>query len=511
MKNMIIGQLIALLFVLAGCEDADPYFNRSVVNLTGTVATKTHLVMVDYAHNRALMLGLTEQNIGKVESVPVPSAPLYAEKRMNSDETLILSAGTPGNKDMAEQPAALTRLQSNGKKITYSLGSKPFDTLVASPDGRYVILMRRILSNFVLENMNEIAIVDMTVPPQNASAVIFKTLSGRPGEVFFSENFSIEGQARSIVAISSQGALFILDSSHFERQETTVYLGQNNDLIVVPNQVIFDSASPRLYVRANNADDIFSLRLTSRTVAENKNDFSTSIDIIGVGGTATDMSLYHENGNGYLFVMAAASGKCAIVNVATGRTFSLNLPEGLNRAYLFERGTGSATSRHALLYQDYIDGYYILDFAGLEEDGERNLHFMGATGQSQNETYPAKVDDRVLIMHHKGLTLLDLENERFAQYTSRYNLTHAHLDSTIRRFWVAPENSQQVAYLDMNDGSTGELIIDSAVHNVIPAWEAGKLIIEHSHPLGYVTIIDVSEPNRDNAVSVKGFLFNDVL
>lgn len=516
-KHQIIFYL--LFMAVVACEDADPFFEMQQNILYPPVSMADRTVFVNQNANEAILLDSRLSSKGDAIRVSIPYAPILMERRKGEhNEVLILSKGHPGSRDSLQKSAALTLLTANGQKTVFALGNNPFDTIITDPDGDYAFLMRQRMEDKLLENINEVAIIALNGNPSLDSTLVYRTLEGTPNRVFFSQNFQIDGEPRKIACVASTDMLFIFDLEHLERRPTSVYLGKNNDTAILAEQIIFDDQplSNRIYIRSPDSNDIFSLRLTPRKSDDNRNDFATSIDIIGVGRRPTDMSLYHEEMNGKfyskLFIVAEISQEGYIIDVSTGKTTQIPFPGPVDKAHIFTKTSLGVDTRHVLVWKTDSTDFFVMDFLNVDELQGRNIRSIGKSFQPAKELLPIFEGNKMLLMHNGiGLSVIDLDVETISPFASKSPLKDSFLDKTRGRFWVAPVGQQRVAHVDIKETATDDLILDADVEAVVPVFDAGVLMVVHDSEVGYVTLIDVENPDRRHCRSIRGFLVEDIL
>ncbi len=500
------------LLVLIGCTDPDPFFEKET-NIIPPVSIGSKTVFVNQGTNKALLLDSTLDGSGETLRVQLSKAPIYMEKRKGKhSDVLILSEGHPGDSNHKQKAAALTVLNEKGNKKIFKLGNNPFDTIISDPEGEYVVLLRRTLANKLLKNINEIAIIKLGKNDNTENSVLYKTLEGTPQNVFYSEDFKIDGKKRKIACIVASDILFLIDLEHLNRRPTTIYLGKNNTYPILAEQEIFDNKTQRIYVRSSNANDIFALKLTTRKVDTDRNDFATALDIIGVGKKPSDMAFFHEDNNSRLFVVSAGDNDGSLIDVATGKTTTVPFHGNIDSVYLFTKKTMGIKTQHALVWEKYGRNFYVLDFKNLEDQLGKNIRFIGRSYQNAKELLPVLEGNRLLLMHNgHGLSIIDLDVESISPFASKKKLSESYLDEKQKRFWIAPHNQNRVAYIDINEGETDDLLLDDTIKDVVPVFDIGVLLIVHGSSAGYVTLIDVKNPTRDASRSIKGFILEDIL
>ncbi|MDJ0766338.1 MAG: hypothetical protein QNJ97_25405 [Myxococcota bacterium] len=507
---LILG--FGLILILA-CGEADPFFETKQYFLDPPVALKSKTVFVNTSTDQAILLDSTMTSNGDTIRVNLPKAPIYMERRAGDhDQVIILTRGHTGNANQLQKVATLSLLDSTGALKVIELGNNPFDTIVSDPEGKYLFLLRKRLVDALIENINEVAIVQLDAAPEAINSLVYRTLTSTPQSVFFSENFKIGGEPRKIACVVSTNMLFLFDMENLHRRATSVYLGQNNAVPIVAEQIIFDEFSSRIYVRSPESNDVFALKLTPRVADEDRNDFATAIDIIGVGDRPTDMSSFYEEGNSKLFVVAEASAESYIVDVPTGKTISIHFPGPIDRVHLFTRSELGSETRHALVWKTGAREFFIIDFYNVEELLERNIRSIGYSFQPAKELLPIIEGNRLLLMHYGvGLSIIDLDTESISPFVSKSPLTDSFLDEARGRFWLAPVGQRRIAFVDITQGNTDDMLLDSDVLGVVPVFESGTLLIRHIGAAGYVTLIDVTNPNRNNSRTISGFLLEDII
>lgn len=502
-----LGILLAL-GILISCEEPADFYSNKINLLSPPVALSNKTAFIDTRSSSVTLLDSTIGSKGANIRVNIPLSPIRVERRAgNHDQLMILSKGHPGSNNQSQSQAALTLLDGQGNTTIYKLGNNPFDTIVSDPEGHFVVLLRRTITDKLLENMNETVIINLDIAPNAIGAITYRTLEATPVDAFFSENFSIDDTPRKLVCIAATNSIFIFDLENLHRRPTIVYLGKNNQTPITIDQVIFDDQFNRLYVRSLASKDVFSLNLTSREADADRNNFATAIHIIGIGNTPTDMSLFHEDGDSKLFVVAPTKSEGFLIDVATGKTTPIAFPGNIDSAYLFTKKSLENVTQHALVWKTNSTEFFILDFYNVEDMLGKNIRSIGGTYRRAKELLPILDGNRVLLMHNgPGLSIIDLELESILPFASNKSLEDSFLDEMSGRFWIAPPNYNRVAYVDIHQGASDEIILDADVQFAVPVFDSNVLLIVHKSAVGYVTLVDVNDPTRQTSRSVRGFL-----
>jgi hypothetical protein len=147
-----------------------------------------------------------------------------------------------------------------------------------------------------------------------------------------------------------------------------------------------------------------------------------------------------------------------------------------------------------------------VDLEGARQRPDRALETLALADDVKSVIERPEDPNSLILTHAQGITLLDLEHRTATPIAADGALDGASYDAQNQRLWVATKNTQWVGTLDLTSGETGEVRLDADVQNVVPFFDAGKLAIVHSSRIGYVTLLDTSDPDRDHARSVRGFL-----
>jgi hypothetical protein len=477
--------------------------------------------MVDRAAPQAMLLDTAGDPLPTEPSITrLPHGPSLAERRTGHDEALVLCLGRRANDEHDEEAATLVALQANGDSREYVLGN-PFARLEQSPDGRYAFLFKSKTGTAerLLDNPNEIAVVDLDADPDDDAAVTLRTLRSfgdSPDSVVFSPEMMIAGEARRLAVVLSNTNVTLVDLDHLDRRETTVQLASDDDIDgVTPQQVLFNPGAPELYVRGQGSSDVFVFNLSPRAGdsepddGEPRNDFRPFIDQLGVGGSPRDMALY-DSGDGARLLVLSDGPLASVVEASTSQVTSVALPSEASKLLLFEAASprDDEPGPRALLYQPGQSAIMFLDLADLVERGSRNLETLALQRPVQS-IVPMLEENRVLVLHDGAtVSVVDLASRTAPPIASSETLSAALFDAERERLWVGPKGQQYVAWLALASGDTREVRLDHPVERLVPLFESGRLAIEHAHPLGLLTVLDIDGelPSTTDARSTRGFL-----
>jgi hypothetical protein len=510
------------LLVLAACGEREGDFSQSLALRNDAVGIDKSLVMLTDSSNKALVLKL-EPLAQEPIVLDLPSNPALLQKRLGDDveEALVLCRGERATAREDAQPSVLGVITANGRMREYTLGS-PFDELTQSDDGRYALAYRtNTMSDRLLENPNEIAIVDLDADEDDDDAVHRRTLRSfgdAPSKIVFSPTMNILGEDRRLAIVFSTRNVTLIDLEHLDREETTVQLSQEVGTAVTPTQVLFSTTDPVLYVRGSTADDLFAFDLTARPggIEDDEgglhNDFRPTINQLGVGTRPTDMALYDVGGETRLITLTDSGANAIVVSTSTGQATTVELDQIARSILVFEATSpGDDTSAvRALLYDLGSSSVTFADLEHIEERLSRNLDTLPLE-QPIVRLIPMLSESLALAIHENGVSLIDLAGRTVSPISSNANLEDALFDEVGRRFWVGPMGQPWVGVLDLETGTPGEVLLDANIAQIVPLFGAGLMAVIHTNQVGHVTVLDLDDPTRDSARSVRGFLLSAAL
>lgn len=529
------GMAFALL--LAGACGGQSDEVHESIELTGNpVALDEQLVLISSNARAGFLLNVAGRLPSAVaKRVELPFGALRAERRREPecvatgdcparDEALVICVGRRDSAEAEAEPATLAVIGGDASVRSYTLGATPFDTLVQSGDGRYAVLYRgKDRPGRTLQNVNELVVIDLDKDPDDAGAVTSKTPEGLAHafeRAEISPVLPIAGENRRLLVLLSAAEITLFDLDHLDRRGTIVELSASDGRMPQPKQVLFGKDQPVLYVRGDNADDVFVFRLEARTVDEpGLNDFRPTLNPLGAGKGPRDMALFEDGTDPQVFVVGL-SAEARSIDPRSGKTQIVPLPGPGQHIRLFE---GSAPKdmqerTRALVWGEANRTLMFVDLQGVRDRPDRALETLTLSDDvtSVIERAPPGIPElerpnELILTHAQGITLLDLEQRTATPIAADGALEGAVFDPRTDRLWVATKNTQWVGTLDLTSGETGEVRLDAEVQHLVPFFEAGKLAIVHQSKIGYVTVIDTDEPSRDRARSVRGFLVAGVL
>jgi hypothetical protein len=242
------------------------------------------------------------------------------------------------------------------------------------------------------------------------------------------------------------------------------------------------------------------------------NDFRPTVNPLGGGNGPRDMVLFGDAGDERLMVVAAGSSQVLVIDPSTSKTNALVLKVPAQHILKFEGGSPRDSRRqtHALLYNDSLNGITFFDPEDLGDNPEDRLEVLSTPSPVKN-LISLEEDGKVVLLQQTGLSVLDLTAHTITPIASDMTLATATFDPMRKRLWAVPMGESHIGTLDLTTGKTDEIRLDAPVRTLVPMFAEGRLCALHEADIGYVTLVELDEPDREHAISVRGFFVNNLL
>ncbi len=515
---------LAALAAAPGCADRDALLDAPFTQL-GPIAAGQSLTWIDTAAATARVVDVSRATLS-TRTVTVGLDPVLSLARNGADEVLVLSRGSRGEPGIAPTPGTLTAIPTGGAAArTYVVGS-PFNAVSQTDDGRYAVVHYQPsgTSGRLLFNPNEIAIVDLAAPPSetNPRRRTVRSFGGVPNAVRFSPTMTIQGTPRRLAVVLSDAYVTLLDLTNPTRPEITVRLTLPEDTRAIrPTQLVFDPERSTIYARAEASNDVYALQLVDVTTADaSANDFRPSVNQLAAGRNPSDMALIGDAGARRLLVVSPGSRDARVIDARANTTLTVPLDAPANRILLFTAGSprDATPTPRALLYATGLltSAVSFLELADLDTRRGQNVETVQLARTVNNAL--ALPERGALMIDHPStgnggqLSLLDLTRRTVSPIFAEVPLEGARFDSDRQRLWVAPRGSTRVGYITLSNFSPGEVRLDAPVTAVIPlGGTTPRVVALHDDASGALTVLDATEPQRNTARSVRGFLLASFL
>lgn len=497
--------LLSALLLLASCSEGDHRYTEQPALLPEPVGLGSKLLLVESKTATAFLIDAATADARSLRAAVLPQPTLSVARLAHDDQALVLSSGVTGDSTSLQAPGGLTLVSSDGSTRAFPLGNNPFDLLVQQPTGRYAALLRSGESSQFLRNANEMALVDLEASSADEpGAVRLFTLQESPRAVFFSEEYLVEGEPHSLAVVLTDNAAAVFDLADTDALPILIQLNIDPTNPLHPQDVRFDPANGRFYIRSSGSDDIFSLRLVAREKAPERASFAISLDIVAAGHLPSDLQLFELDGVHYLLVIAEGNRTAVVVDVATSRTTALRLPQAFDHALIYY----TQETPHALLWDEQSGALATLTLSLSSAALDRSLVQLPSLMDGVSQVLPFGDGTVAFMGFGQYVTLVNPEEASVTPYTSQETLQVGMLDQERALLWLAPRGQSRVAYLDLATGGTDEMLLDQSVELAALVPGAGRLAVVHDDALGHITFVDLDDPQRATSIGVRGFLVN---
>ncbi|HEX9620450.1 MAG TPA: hypothetical protein VF989_09955 [Polyangiaceae bacterium] len=302
--------------------DAEVGTNPRSYGLTGSVA------VLDEPLNRALVLTSPEENEVVSRFFSIGRNVAAAQRSPDLERLYVLSRGVEERRKPEDELPSLTVLDGGAEPEIvhrYTL-TDPLLELVVDPAGQWLAAFD---GGSVVNNPNKLALIDLSDDDRDAwpRTRTLRSFGGTPQSLIFTDELAVpEGPARRFLVASTEQDLALVDLERLDRDEVTVRMpavgGSDETSFAKPAQVVFDDGDPdvvtdaRLAVRLENQSDVVLLELAPPSTGSDA-DFTTTINIVGVGGVPDFIEFVHTDGGVRLVALIGSQRRAALIDPAT--------------------------------------------------------------------------------------------------------------------------------------------------------------------------------------------------
>ena len=531
--NASILPVLVLLFLNAGCDEGRDGIFESRPATMSPIALDSSLAFVSATFEKTYFLSFdNDKDEPVVETFRVGRSPYAAFASGDNGKLFVICHGAVEgdvNEEDAEEASLHVVDPAAGETTVFSLGS-PFTGISESESGSWAVAY---FGSWVDgTNPNLMAILDMDEEPSDDNPVIrdIRALGSSVLSVVFLENIDVavqEGEddtliTKNLALILHDSYITLLDLDHPVRSEISVRLavpGFGESVIPTRDDVIIandpNGISSRVLLRSENASDIFAITFVGLAPdGPDDNDYRVSLNQLSVGvapdAAPSDMEMFEDGGRQLIIAADRSTGDIAIVDPESTMITYVTTDYPVKNILLFDEG------RMALLYAIGEEMGYFVTLGNIEEEKERNLEEYSFGGPLQNFMPVPGRDFAAFTLsgYTQRLSFIDLEDREMAEV----NLSGSSHNARFliypggQNMLISPANLSEVWFIDdMESYIINPIIVDRAVTNVWLLHGIGKVVLDHGYAEGYVTFLDMDDPKRSGAVSVWGFLFENVL
>jgi hypothetical protein len=203
-----------------------------------------------------------------------------------------------------------------------------------------------------------------------------------------------------------------------------------------------------------------------------------------------------------------------VIDPATSKTQPVTLAAPASRVLIF-KGTSPRNGNeqlHALLYSTSETSMTFFDLEATDDAPSDSVEVV--TAEQPVQVLIPLVDDEqksVVLLQEKLVTVLDLQTRTLTPFSTSTRLTDAVFDPFRKKLWVGPSGAPYIQSLELTTGRTGdELRLDAPITTLLPMFQRDRLLVLHGESLGYLTMVDAEQPDREHALSLRGFFVNQL-
>ncbi len=418
---------------------------------------------------------------------------------------------------------------ATGTSQVYLLDS-PFTDIAESKSGRWVLAYFESMVAGTNPNLISVVDLDEEPSPENPGSISIRTLGSIPLGIVVAERMDVlverEGAdalvEKNLALVLSNSYITLFDLDHLERSEITVPLvvpSSGVRIVPIEKDVIISNDgsghNTRIVMRSDSSSDIFSTTLVGLEAdGPLANDYRVSFNQLSVDvnphDAPTGMSSYTKGGTQKILVTTRTSDTFAVVDPGTTTVTTVEVDVPVETSLVFDDG------RKAFLYSTGQSLGYFVDLTSVEIERERSLDVFAFGGRLQSFVPVPNKDFVVMMLTEEPgkLFVLDLAGRQMAMI----NLFESSWDATFlmypdgNRIILDPGGQDEIWFVsDMSSFVIDRIILDEAVVGVSLMPAASRIVLDHGSAGGYLTFVDMDEPRRSTAKSVRGFLLGDVM
>jgi hypothetical protein len=523
--------LSAGILALAACGDRPDAYDAPVVRVQ-SFGLESQVALVDDGAHRVMLLTPHDGQELDRASVGVGKGILRAEASSDGKRLFVLSSGDLVRKKDHDEKPSLTVIE-NGFGRRFALES-PHSGFAIDPLGRWVALFAQpgapaTGASFV-ENPNEIVVVDLTAPAEQAvTPRTIRSFGARPQRVSFTPTLNLPGGARRLLCVETDQDIALLDLDHLrdtpQRPEITVRLTSGASAVINgPAGVVFDDGDgaqnddSRIGVRLDGSPNVVTLTLApqidgakSDDPAMVPNDFRALVNLTDVGGVPSDVTFVHTDVGIRLAALVPGIRKAVLVDPSTSITTDVDLPEAYARISLITNVVASAAGTDtALLYGSNGNGVAFWSLGRAEGQPYRSVEVVALPTPVANvsDVPPPKPELKVLSATANAFYVLDLLTRTAAPLTTLSAPT-LHISRDGARIWAFQRGQSNLSVLSLGDLHPIALPLDRPIDAVydVARGDGGRVLVAID-PRGAfgATVLDALAPDTAQSKSYYGLL-----
>ena len=403
------------------------------------------------------------------------------------------------------------------REARYELGGQ-FRAVTFATDGDKAIVHHdpTTLDQDLIVNPNQIGIVDLSrgfEAGENPVRRTIRSFGSAPRSIFIAPSRTVSGQTRQLAWVLSERYLALLDLNAPRARERIVPLTLPADeRNLVPQQVVFGEFDGALtaFVRAQGAEDIFALTFPEEAPADEVP--KPHLNKLHSGNGPSDMAFRQTDEGPRLFVVNAGDQTLSVIDPMTGGSVAVATTQAVARMLPFQAPRPDDTlGESALLWSESGGGVVFADLELVERRRGRALtplHFEG--GIRSLAPIPGR-RGAAATLDTRRLLLLDFDDQTATTLMVSGTPEDLQVDPSGERVYAVTNGSPfAVVSVDVDTGSPFAAEVPSGSGTLMLIPGADRLMVDHGHPAGHVSVLPLADVNSDQLFERKGLMFERV-
>lgn len=537
-----IASVALLLSALTGCDDRDPVWDAQIpqplaYGLDGAVS------LIDAPAERVLLLPVEGDLEFRPSSQPIGPGFAAAATTPDGDRLLVLARGVVPRRTAEDAPPSLSVFGGGIAQPTTLLTRyeliEPLSGITVDPESEFAVLYPSASDDSAfLQNPNELSIVDLARPQEQASGdgpdatvanpfpMTLRSFGGRPQGFTFTPTLELPGGARRLLVVQTDRDVALIDLDHLDLPEITVKLTGGPENLVPAGVAVSDGLADaeddaRIAIRAQGDPNVILIDLLPVPPAEQEDtpqSYRALPNIVFVGGPPSDISFVQTDGGLRLAALVPSQQVLTLVDPVTGIASEVELGAPFERLSLITNIVGETDqgSDVALLWSSYSPS---VAFVAL-----------GSTvGKPYKSVDRLELEQPIATVHdvpapNEHLKILEADNGRSLVVLDLLARTASPITSAAGSATITPSPDGQRAWIHTSAAWLAQLEFDTLhprnialsfpvqdVFDIARVDGAGRALVA-IHSVGGVsaTVLDAHDPSLATARETLGLLLGEL-
>lgn len=516
---VVLGAL-ALGAAVVGCDDRDPFFDRTAsLDASSSVGLVDGVAVLDAPAQRYLMV--TAQGDQQPVVTPVPIGMNLAKAQASADRSsvFVLTRGVLDRRRASDEAPALAVLGAGnapGLRRSYVLPSA-LSGLSIDPVGTFATVFASGNDGDFAQNPNELLVTRIQEPASatNPAPVTIRSFGGRPQRLTYTPTLGLPGGNHRLLLVETSTDLGLVDLEDLSKPDITVRLSTSGGASSPAGVAFSDGANDnptdaRVAVRLASDRNVVLLDFLPSTEPTSPHTFRPFPNLVDVGGLPTDIRFVRTDGGLRLAALVPSTKSLTLVDPATSATTSVAL---------------GAAFDHLSVISDVVDASSATDVALVWSTSAASIAVV-ALGTSVGTPYrsidrlelaeavstvldvPAPNQHLKILIgaSQRKIYVLDLQKRTVASVETQAGAQVAVTDDGGRLTMLSPAQTQ-LAIVELATVHPLNVNLERPLASLfdIKKLDGGRaLVATHSIGGGGLTLLDALSPNLASSREVHG-------